>query len=175
MGRDKASLQLKGCSLLDRALSLARDLTPEVKIVGPGRDIEDQYPGSGPLAGIHAALRSSSTDLNLVLAVDTPFLTVELLRFLVAEAERTSAVVTVPRVGGRLHPLCAIYRRCFAETAERALAAGQNKIDPLFLQGPTRIVGEEELRQVDFDSRMFDNLNTPEDWQRARQRFGDHP
>ena len=173
MGRDKASLELQGHTLLDRALSLARELTPDVLTVGPGRDLEDAYFGCGPLAGIHAALRATSADLNLILAVDTPFLHAGLLRFLVKEAEQGSAVVTLPRVAGRLHPLCAVYRRAFAATAETALAAGRYKIDALFAGVSTRILDESELRGLDFAPNMFDNLNTPEDWQAAQQRAGD--
>lgn len=172
MGRDKASLELDGHTLLDHTLSLARELTDSVFTVGPGRDVEDLYFGCGPLAGIHAALRSSTADLNLILAVDTPFLTTGLLRFLVSEAERASAVVTVPRVQGRLHPLCAVYHRSFATVAEAALAAGRYKIDALFPDPATRIVEESELRDLEFAPNMFDNLNTPEDWQRAQQRAG---
>lgn len=173
MGRDKAAMQLNGRTLLDRALSLARSLTSTVFTVGAAYDVRDRYPGAGPLAGIHAALRASSTDLNLILAVDTPFLTSALLRFLVAEAERSTALATIPRSGGRLHSLCAVYRRAFADAAEQALSAGQNKIDALFSTVPVRLVEEPELLALDFTPEMFDNLNTPEDWQRAVARAGE--
>lgn len=173
MGRDKASLQLNGRTLLDRALSLARSVTSTVFTVGADHDLQDRFPGAGPLAGIHAALRASSTDLNLVLAVDTPFLTSALLRFLIAEAERSPALATIPRAGGRLHPLCGVYRRAFADAAEQALSTGQNKIDALFATVPVRIVEESELHALDFTPEMFDNLNTPDDWQRAQARRGE--
>ena len=172
MGRDKASLELEGQTLLERTLCLARQLTNKVFTVGPGRDLEDIYPNCGPLAGIHTALRSTSTDLNLLLAVDTPFLTAGLLRFLVEEAERSSAIVTLPRVAGRLHPLCAVYHRSFGAVAETALVSGRYKIDALFAGVATRILEESALRDLDFAANMFDNLNTPEDWQRAQQRAG---
>lgn len=175
MGRDKAFLELHGRTLLDHTLALARSITSDVHLVGdPNRlpsfekVIADRYPGSGPLAGIHAALLASATDLNLVVAVDTPFLPARLLRFLVAEAERTGAIVTVPRIEGRFHPLCAVYRKEFASFADRSLATGRNKIDPLFEQVNTRIVTEADLKPLDIQPYMFDNLNTPEDLLRAQ-------
>ena len=51
------------------------------------------------------------TELNLIIAVDMPFLQPDFLSYLVAQARQTAAVVVVPGAGGRLQPLCAIYRR----------------------------------------------------------------
>src|ERR1700740_2341073 len=86
MGTDKAFLELDGRSLLVRSLELLRALTPEVCIVGPaekfsayGPVIEDVYARRGPLAGIQAALTASTTELNLILAVDLPLVTESLL------------------------------------------------------------------------------------------------
>ena len=121
MGTDKAFLEFRGRSLLARSLDLLRALTTEVRIVGPGEKfaaygpvIEDVYPGRGPLAGIHAALTASTTELNLILAVDLPLVTEALLRFLIEQAAACAATVTVPRIAGGYQPLCAVYRRAFA-------------------------------------------------------------
>lgn len=177
MGRDKAFLQLGERSLLERALAAARTVTAEVRIVGQQEKfaayapvIEDLYAGRGPLAGIHAALRWSSTELNLVLGVDTPFIDTAFLRYLVEQAAASGAVVTVPRVAGQRQPLCAVYRREFADLAEQALQAGRNRIDALFEQTSARIIDETEMRKLAFDPGMFDNLNTPEEWDQACRR-----
>jgi len=176
MGRDKAFIEFGGSMLLERAIALAKSAADDVFLIGPkvqlqayGRVRQDQFPGQGPLAGIHAALRATSTDRNLILAVDTPFLTPAFLSFLIGRAA-TDAVVTVPRCAdvrepgeARLHPLCAVYRRSFADVAERALRAGDNKIEPLFEQVATHIIGQSEIEQRGFSPNMFRNLNTPED------------
>ena len=167
MGRDKAFVQIEGVTLLHRALVLARTLTPAVWIVGDppkftsiNPAIGDVHPGHGPLGGIHAALNASETDLNLILAVDLPFLETKFLEYLVAEARTTHATVTVPESGGRLHPLCAVYRRHFAGFAEKALLAGKNKIDLLFAEVETRVISQPELSRMGFSDRIFHNLNT---------------
>ena len=85
------------------------------------------------------------TELNLMMAVDMPFLQPSFLNYLVAQARETAAVVVVPRAGGGLQPLCAVYRRGFAEVAERSLRAGENKIDRLFAEVQTRVIEPEEL------------------------------
>lgn len=182
MGADKAWLDLAGQSLLQRALELARAVSEDVCIVGARQKfgefslvVEDKYPDRGPLGGIHAALASTSSDFNLVLAVDLPFLEKRFLQHLVTDARASGAVVTLPRAGGGLQPLCAVYRREFAVLAEQALAAGRNKIDTLFAQTSVRIMEEDELERFAFSPAMFDNLNTREEWERARQRLQSKP
>ncbi|HEX7285995.1 MAG TPA: molybdenum cofactor guanylyltransferase [Candidatus Angelobacter sp.] len=44
------------------------------------------------------------------------------------------------------------------------------KIVPLFPQGRTCVITEAEMRKFAFAPEMFDNLNTPEDLERARRR-----
>src|SRR6476659_8423215 len=107
MGQDKAFVQLAEHTLLAHALALARAAARSVQILGSaekfaafGSAVEDIYPGQGPLAGIHAALAGTRTELNLIMAVDMPFLETELLNYLVVQARRTSAMLAVPAPGG---------------------------------------------------------------------------
>lgn len=176
MGTDKAFLLLEGRSLLSRTLDVARSVTDDVHIIGQKQKyssfaptIEDIFPGCGPLGGIHAALRSSDRELNLILAVDVPFVTSALLRHLVALAEKSAAAVTVPRVGKGWQPLCGVYRREFADAVEKALQAGRHKIDALFVPTATQVVSEEQLQAAGFSPRLFHNLNTPQELAQARE------
>ena len=172
MGADKAFLELGGKTLLERARGLVADVCGKVAIVGDrarfGPDaIEDIFPDSGPLAGIHAALTATRSDLNLVLAVDTPFLEPKFLRWMLHRAATTHAIVTVPRLAAGYQPLCAVYRRSFKGFAEEALKNGNFKIDPLYAKVRTCPIDDAELNQLAFDSRMFDNLNTRAEFERA--------
>ena len=174
MGTDKAFVEFQGRTLLDRALALVTAITPKVYILGNrtavgafGDVVEDQFPNQGPLAGIHAALRASPSDLNLFLAVDMPFVQERFLKYLVSEAEKCNAQATVPRAAGNWQPLCAVYRKAFADLAEPALRSGHNKIDALFREVPVRLIAEDELERAGFAPELFRNLNTPEDLRAA--------
>ena len=177
MGTNKAFVKLGGRSLLERVLVLAQAVSPSVYIVGSrqkfarlGSVVEDVFVGHGPLGGIHAALRSSRTDLNLILAVDMPFVEVRFLRHLLeSAAAHPAAVVTAPRTRDGWQPLCAVYRRSFADLAEAALAHGKNKIDALFASIEVLAVGERELAKVGWSPAMFRNLNTPEELEAAQR------
>jgi molybdopterin-guanine dinucleotide biosynthesis protein A len=177
MGSDKAFVECEGRALLARALDLARSVTPDVRIVGSPEKfapfapvIEDVFRDCGPLAGIHAALLSSPSELNLMLAVDTPFISWTFLQFLISQARNApEATVIVASFAGRSQPLSAVYRRDFAEVAENALRAGQYKIDRLFSEVRSRIIGHEELQDAGFSSAIFRNLNTPEELEAERR------
>src|ERR1700721_1841905 len=133
MGTDKAFLEFGGQTLLDRAFAVVGTVCASVTIVGDpdrfakygstkyGPVVADVFPGCGPLAGIHAALAHSSAALNLMLAVDMPFVSTDLLVFLFDAAENNDATITVPRTSKGLQPLCAVYRRDFFAIAEQAL------------------------------------------------------
>jgi molybdopterin-guanine dinucleotide biosynthesis protein A len=178
MGSDKAFLELSGRPLLVHAIVIARSVVEFVKVVGApakfdrfGPVIPDIYCDHGPLAGIHAALASTETAWNLILAVDQPFLTPAFLRYLISVARSSEATVTVPRTGEYLHPLCAIYRKQFGALAEEALKAGRNKIDELFPDVSLRVIDEAELSRAQFSTVIFRNVNTPEDWDEVRKQF----
>ncbi len=178
MGQDKAFLELGGRTLLAQALEKVRAVTANTWIVGSaakfagfGPVVEDVFPACGPLGGIQAALTATSTDLNLVTAVDMPFLQLDFLNYLIARARASNAVVVVPRAGGGLQPLCAIYRKKFVEVAQRSLRAGNNKVGSLFAEVHTLVVEESELQQSGFAEEMFRNLNTEPEWQEAKQKL----
>jgi molybdopterin-guanine dinucleotide biosynthesis protein A len=177
MGTDKALLAWRRRTLLEASLDLVRALTREVLIVGDrdklssyGPVVEDMFRERGPLAGIHAALRASATELNLVLAVDLPFVELKFLKYLLSQARATNALVTLPRTGDGWQPLCAVYRRAFADLAEQSLRQGKNKIDALFLPSATRVIEDSELARLGFSQEMFRNLNTPKDLEAASRQ-----
>lgn len=167
MGTNKAFLDFGGQSLLQHSLATLKLVCDDVVIVGDpdlfaefGLVVSDLFPGCGPLGGIHAALKNSSADLNLLLAVDMPLVSPALLRFLFAAAEHTDSIVTVPRTSKGFQPLCAVYRHEFVETAEANLRAGKYKIDASFSAIPLRIIDETELSAAGFTENNFFNINT---------------
>jgi molybdopterin-guanine dinucleotide biosynthesis protein A len=185
MGRDKAQIPWQQGTLLTNAIGRLREVAANVFLVGDARLPEalapvvlDAVPGSGPLAGIQAALQQSATIWNLIVAVDMPLLTADLLEFIFHEARGDDYVAVVPRVGGRLQPLCAAYHRDLLGQVQGALAARELSIHRLLegLQtgaksqtpGKMYVIEEEQLRANGLRPEMLLNVNTPEDLERAR-------
>jgi molybdopterin-guanine dinucleotide biosynthesis protein A len=178
MGADKAFVDCEGRTLLARMLELAHSVTAEVRIVGSKEKfapfapvVEDIFRDCGPLGGIHAALRASSTELNLVLAVDTPFVSWAFVQYLITQARGApDAAVVLARDGNFWQPLCGVYRRGFADAAESALRSGRNRIDELFEVVRTRVIERGEFEGAGFSRAIFRNLNTPAELEAEKRR-----
>lgn len=178
MGTDKALLILDGKTLLERALSIARELSDCVKIVVAGNRysdfgfavVEDEFPECGPLGGIHAALGASDRELNIVLSVDTPLVSTDFLRYLVQRAtSKPDAIVTVTKAAGGVQGTCAVYRRPFRAVAERQLKRARYKLTEAYTLVRVEYVEEDEMRGAGFDPAMFANLNTPEEFSKVQE------
>lgn len=172
MGSDKALLSFGGQTLLERALQTAAAVAERIAIVGPrecyaafGEVIEDTYTGCGPLAGIHAALGATNTDLNLMLSVDMPLMTSNFLSWLLQKAKAAEELIVVPDALGGLQPLCAVYRWQVCGITEQALKNGDYKIGKLFPLVPTRYLSEQEITASGFSITIFSNVNTREEFE----------
>ncbi len=172
MGSDKALLSYGGQNLLQRALQITAAIGKKTFIVGPrdryaafGEVVEDVHPGCGPLGGIHAALRATETDLNLILSVDMPLMEDKFLLWLVEQARATDTLIVVPVAVGGPQPLCAMYRRRVLAPAEQALQSGDYKIGNLFSRVATRQIPEAEIVAAGFSAAVFKNINTTEDYE----------
>jgi molybdopterin-guanine dinucleotide biosynthesis protein A len=177
MGRDKATVELGGQTLLARQLALARGVgATEIFISGragfdygvtAARILTDRFPNAGPLAGIERALAEMSASQLLVLAVDMPRLTAELLQKLAQVCGKECGVV--PEIRGRIEPLAAFYPQRAHDFAVKMLMeerSNSNHRTP----GPTdfarRGVDAGMLRLVtlsDAEAELFANVNSPED------------
>jgi len=174
MGHDKAQIPWGAGTLLTHAIERINRVADDVYIVGSVEAdnlsvvlLADTKSGIGPLAGIHTALSHSTSDWNLILAVDLPLLATEMLMWL-AHLEAHTEVAIVPRVQSRLQPLSALYHRDLLPDVERALEKRQSSIHRLLERVNTRIIEEDQLIANGFSPEMFLNVNTPEDLERAR-------
>ena len=182
MGRPKASLQLEGESMLERQIRLLRSVARMVAVVGGSPDFLDafdvpQVPDAvadrGPLAGIYTALLESRTEFNLVLGCDLPLVSRRLLGYLASRARACGSDVTVPcSRDGRLQPLCAVYSRRALYAVRTRLLLGENKLSGFFPSVRCTVIPWRELADAGFRAPVFDNMNTPDDYEYARTRLG---
>jgi molybdopterin-guanine dinucleotide biosynthesis protein A len=135
MGRDKAMLTLGGRSLIERAVEQLREVGCRPVISGSRPDLAgyapvlpDLRPGCGPLGGIEAALSVAPGAAVLFVPVDLPLLPTQFLSLLLERSERTGALATIPVLGGRPQPLCAVYRASLLPGIRAALDAGEYKV-----------------------------------------------
>ncbi len=178
MGRNKALLSLGGRPLIQRVVDALQGVSDEVLIIANQPEpyaflhlpiIPDVQPGYGPLMGLYSGLQAARGELALLVAVDMPFLAPEFLRFLLAQAQEHDADVVIPEAEGKLHPLCAVYRRATCLPAvEAAIARGQRRLIAFHPQVRVRRIPKSTLRTFSPDLRVLMNVNTPEELEQAR-------
>lgn len=178
MGRSKAMLPFGSEVLLQRVVRCVSEVVdPVVVVAAPGQElpplpdgvciVRDPVEGRGPLQGLATGLEAMRDDVEAVYlaSCDCPFLKPAFIRRLI---ELTgSASVCVPRVDDFYHPLAAVYRTEVLRVVEELLAAGKRRPVDLFEAVSTRIVREEELRDVDPAFESLRNVNTPDEYQVA--------
>src|SRR5205809_8106040 len=97
MGRDKALLDWHGRTLLAHMIGLLETAADEDQVVGRDR-LPDRVPGRGPLSAIATALEMTSTDANLILAADLPFLMQDFLLYFRSRMQTSHRLVFVCRI-----------------------------------------------------------------------------
>jgi molybdopterin-guanine dinucleotide biosynthesis protein A len=174
-GADKCTLTVGGRTILDRQLALLRGLTPHVLLVGTHRQapahnvsvVPDGIPAAGALGGVYSALLAAPADPVLVVACDMPFVTEALVRRLVTTAGGEADVV-VPRDARGRHPLCATWARRVAPHLRRRIEAGRLSVRDALDDLRVHEIGAGELAALDPDGQLLLNVNTPDDYARAR-------
>lgn len=178
MGRAKAWLPFGDELMLPRVVRLLVEVVhPIVVVAAPDQDVptlptdivivRDEEKGRGPLQGLKAGLEAlrGKADAAYLSSCDVPFLMPAFVRRLVDLLGDQQ--ICVPKVGDYHHPLAAVYRLSVLETVTQLLDEGRLRPFFLFESVPTRLVGEEELRDVDPGCQTLRNLNTPEEYEAA--------
>ena len=128
--------------------------------------VADVYPGKGPLGGIYTGLSATDSVHVLVVAADMPFLNSDLLRHLVRLSTGFDAVM--PRVGGEIEPLHAVYSRACLPAIQEQIERSQLQIRVSLEKVRVKYVEEAEIDRFDPGHLSFFNVNTPDDLEEAR-------
>ena len=180
-GSHKALARIGGRTILERTIDALAPTVRHVVIVanepelyrGYGPEVRpDVRPGHGVLGGILTAVgwaAEERCEAALVLGCDMPFLPTSLLARIAEEAGPEG--VTVPASDGRrgFEPLCAAYGIGTREQMEAALDRGERKVISFFPHVPVRILDFDTVNRFGDPSRMFLNVNRPEDRERAER------
>jgi molybdopterin-guanine dinucleotide biosynthesis protein A len=177
MGTDKAALKIDEETFVARVRRALSTVAPRVSLVSSREGhaafglpvVRDLRAGAGALGGLHAALSACRAGWALVVSCDLPFVTTELFARLASFASDEFDAVAPVQADGRPQPLCALYARsaCLA-ACERLLDAGELRPRVLLSEARTRWVAPGELADLRGADNFFTNVNTREEYERAR-------
>lgn len=183
-GQDKALAEVAGRPMLGHQCALLELVVERVAIVGPPhryshlgfRVVADRWPGSGPLGGIatalvDAAMEDAGCAWCLIVGCDLPFLRRDWLDYLVARAAGSEADAVMPVSPRGAEPLCAVYRTSVASLLAQGLDRGVRKITDALAGARVETIGPEAWKGFDPDGRLFENMNTPEDYEEVKAHW----
>jgi molybdenum cofactor guanylyltransferase len=199
MGRDKALVAFAGQPLIARALTTLREAGLDPAIAG-ARTALESYAAvipdpvaaaaavSGPLAGICAAMASTTARWCVFLPVDLPLLPASLLICLVRRAQLTGAPITLVSVNGFAQTFPAVLDRAVLPLLQAELEAGRNGCFAAFREATSSLNRALSIVPAEFlvqsgqvvhpaallAFRWFLNVNTQADLGRAEALIARH-
>jgi len=168
MGTDKGMLPLNGKSFINHICEALKPVVGDnIVIVSSNAAydflgytrIEDMVSDKGPVGGIYTALKQSKTKLNIILSVDVPMISAELLLWMLKNHE-DSFLMTQVQVKDKTSPLIAVYDRAIKTVFEEHLASNQLKLRQLIDD-----VNHQTLTVPEKWSHQVKNINTQEEYQ----------
>jgi len=165
MGRDKSRLRLGLTTMLGQIRKTARAAGLPVRVIR-----RDSIPKCGPLSGIYTALKSTRANAVLFLACDMPFVSTELIQFIVQQLEE-SKQSRLQAVLGKSHPgICLFVRSRSRAGFPFVLPRGaieivdhQIQTGDYSLQGLATVIRATLIPLRHRLLRQLFNVNTPED------------
>jgi len=163
-GSDKAHISLCGESIQDRIIRITRHVTTNIVLSGATTNqirkadvpvLPDAFPGIGPIAGLHAALRNDLAPWILLVACDLPLITSDLLEKIVQARSAACQAVVPVTPDGRRHPVCALYHRSVSHLVTDNIHSQRYALHQL--------LGRIQYCEMSVPSELLTNINTPAD------------
>ncbi|MFC6266740.1 molybdenum cofactor guanylyltransferase [Frigoriflavimonas asaccharolytica] len=168
MGSDKGLLPLNETTFIEHIVkALQGSSIKNITIVSSNKDydflncnrIEDIYPDKGPVGGIFTALSHSKTEQNLILSVDIPLISVEIINWLIENIDEEKQITQV-KILDKTSPLVAVYNKNTASIFEENLIKNQLKLMKIVENIPNKTIEVPENW-----CKFLQNINTKEDYQ----------
>jgi molybdenum cofactor guanylyltransferase len=172
MGTDKGMLLLNGKPFISHIYEAMKPIFGDnIVVVSSNTDydvfrynrIEDLISDKGPVGGLYTALKQSKTKFNLVLSVDVPLVSTELLQWLVDNHD-DSYLVTQVQVDEKASPLVAVYDRALRMLLGEHLAGNQLKLRDVIAE-----VNVQTLIVPAKWSSQLQNINTKDDYKKIQK------
>ena len=131
--------------------------------------VVDKQEAQSPLVGALTGFESAKGEYSLLLPCDTPFISIQIVQFLLDICVNRGAVI--PRwPSGYIEPLQATYHTKSALTAaKKSLEQGKLNLRSMISRlREVQYVSTMVLRQMDPKLLTFFNVNTPQDLKRAK-------
>lgn len=168
MGQNKALMKLNNLSLVEHSIKIAKHFTNNILLSTNSNEYEllkitkiaDLHKEIGALGGLHACLKYSETEKNIVLACDTPFISEKTIEKLISESKNFD--ITILKNGDFYEPLLGIYSKKVFQQIEKNISEKKYSLRQLIEKTNYNLV---ELN-LKTENQLI-NINTPADYKKA--------
>ena len=167
MGTDKGLLLWQGKPFISHIYEAMKPIFGDnIVVVSSNSDydafgynrIEDLIADKGPVGGLYTALKQSKTKFNLVLSVDVPLITTDLIQWLI-EKHDDSYLMTQLQASDRPSPLIAVYDRALRILLGEHLAGNQLKLRKVIAEVNHQTIAVPQEWEI-----QMQNINTNEEY-----------
>lgn len=124
------------------------------------------YDTKNSLVGIYSGIIEAYNDYSLVLPCDMPFVNIKLIKYMAQRINGNDVIV--PYLDGFYEPLYSIYSKASLIPILDLLEKRRYKITDVFPKLKVQLVNKDEILFFDKELLCFLNLNTLEDYERAK-------
>lgn len=168
MGSDKGMLDLSGKKFIEHIITAIKPKVDQVIIIANNDNYnaygypvyKDLITERGPIGGIYTGLTYSTTEKNIVVSCDIPFITSSLVQHIIEHS--AGADIAVPIYKGNIEPLCSVYNKSITEEIGKLINKGELKMLKVIQHLMTREVVINETLKFYTDDLLL-NINTPEE------------
>lgn len=168
MGSDKGMIVLNGKKFIEYILSALIPNVNEVIIIANNKNYdylgykvyEDLIKDCGPLAGIYTGLMNSKTEKNIVVGCDIPFITSDLIKYIIEHSNE--ADIAVPVYKDKIEPLCAFYSKKITTQIHSLIIDNKLKIRDILPYFVTKEINMTPSGLLNTDN-LFVNINTEQE------------
>jgi len=184
MGFDKQLLMEDDRRILETVIETLKQEFSDILIVtakpqlydGMGvRLCSDAYPGKGPLAGVHAAMRNTRSQYVYLLACDMPVVNLPFIRHMKQRIRKTGAMICVCQRNGRMEPFNTFYSRDLLPDVVHRLETGNSSLFRFIYGNPASVIPQEDAACFDKELQMFTNINTRTEYEKYLGSSADTP
>jgi molybdopterin-guanine dinucleotide biosynthesis protein A len=168
MGFDKSFIEVKGKPLIKILIEELNKEFHEIIVVTNSpeeyRQLDvlitpDILKGVGPLGGIHAGLKASSSRYIFLMACDMPMLSLEYARYMIQVAAEKLPDAVISCNGEWIEPFHALYSVDIADDIEKNVKMGRYKIYDVLKKKNVLRISESDVRRYSPGLEIFRNLN----------------
>jgi molybdopterin-guanine dinucleotide biosynthesis protein A len=167
MGSDKGLVSFNGSPLVTYSIKLLSHFCKEI-LISANNDayqqfgfpvIKDEYPDKGPAGGLYSGLKAATNDWSIVVSCDVPFLSEELISYLITGMNNEVGVV--PFYENKAEPLIALYHKSFQNILASNIQANHLKMQSIIRSSAIKLL---EVKPVlSRFPEIFTNINFQED------------